>query len=873
MTMNSSTDLIDQLSPTLAIEIAMKEIDQNGHDDERMVLVFNAFDQIIPQLGVFSPLTAKLRNELFDFIYSNQFTVEQCHNKTSKKRKRIACIERLSYKVLCNRLIDQHHEQSNGYENKIADMETNLAGKNRDLNQACEKLEQIDNAKQKLMDELATMRKTLNEKDNEIQNLREECERIRFNSEQEVNKTRLQVKEIVENQAATEALIDELSKYKQGYDEMQEAFTDNVTRAQSAKKRTNQTDNQDETYVDVKNQTMLDIQVALRLEDQMLTLLNMTTEEYDQILDDEHTKLLQTQQFPSESHFIWNNIAAEKLRYAQTIKEIREELDITQRHRRGLEEKLEMIVIKETEELKNRKVTTIFTANEAAQQTGKISNPLQGLEHAFQSAGRKTDLVGYAPQERVLSRFSYMLASSNNGRAWTDFDLASYCDSCADKTYLCPHKFAEAHMIVRVPDGTKYIRISRPTLKYNEALIRSVMIDNQTLFDQMLPPIYQQNTASIMRTNYPGYFNTNQEPQRRAAGSSDTQSDVGPLIHTFDRVWADYKKRTNIERSVPRPFSLERLFTLMTEIIAYECYCDSHLLTVTGNIVDDIYEFFNKRYSTLDEITYYAVHDFFTSLIAYKHEFKILELFTHILIGNIDLACIYYITILCDTLDKIEWNETDDIRVFFNTIYPFLDDEGLDTVVIDFISFTENKINRSLVIEFIITLLLKGKEPLLQEMRYKLSVQLTQNFDMMNELEFHTAIENIAYTADERFVSRFFHRAERHSHWDNLQGFVLMTKLADIAAFYYFTQLIEELKEPLNEKIQKEYNLRKKYDGIDRERRAGKQVLDEHTNLLKYSKLKSLGIILYEPTIEQLPDERKNLNASASFENEDISPS
>jgi hypothetical protein len=43
----------------------MKEIQQNGHDDERMVLVFNAFDQIIPQLGVFSSLTAILRNEFF----------------------------------------------------------------------------------------------------------------------------------------------------------------------------------------------------------------------------------------------------------------------------------------------------------------------------------------------------------------------------------------------------------------------------------------------------------------------------------------------------------------------------------------------------------------------------------------------------------------------------------------------------------------------------------------------------------------------------------------------------------------------------------------------------------------------------------------
>ena len=32
------------------------------------------------------------------------------------------------------------------------------------------------------------------------------------------------------------------------------------------------------------------------------------------------------------------------MRYAQTIKEIREETDITQRHRRGLEEKLVMIL-------------------------------------------------------------------------------------------------------------------------------------------------------------------------------------------------------------------------------------------------------------------------------------------------------------------------------------------------------------------------------------------------------------------------------------------------------------------------------------------------------------------------------------------------
>ena len=63
-------------------------------------------------------------------------------------------------------------------------------------------------------------------------------------------------------------------------------------------------------------------------------------------------------------------------------------------------------------------------------------------------------------------------------------------------------------------------------------------------------------------------------------------------------------------------------------------------------------------------------------------------------------------------------------------------------------------------------------------MQYKLSVQSSQNFDMMNELEFCTAVENIASNTNERLVSRLFRRAEHHSQWSNIQGFVLMTKLA-----------------------------------------------------------------------------------------------
>jgi len=41
----------------------------------------------------------------------------------------------------------------------------------------------------------------------------------------------------------------------------------------------------------------------------------------------------------------------------------------------------------------------------------------------------------------------------------------------------------------------------------------------------------------------------------------------------------------------------------------------------------------------------------------------------------------------------------------------------LDTVVIDYTSFTENKISRFFVLEFIISLILKGREPLYQEVK------------------------------------------------------------------------------------------------------------------------------------------------------------
>ena len=66
-------------------------------------------------------------------------------------------------------MIDRHNEHINNYENKVSDIETNLAEKNRDLNQAFEKVERLNEAKDKLSNELANMKVIVDKKDNEIE--------------------------------------------------------------------------------------------------------------------------------------------------------------------------------------------------------------------------------------------------------------------------------------------------------------------------------------------------------------------------------------------------------------------------------------------------------------------------------------------------------------------------------------------------------------------------------------------------------------------------------------------------------------------------------------------------------------------------------
>jgi hypothetical protein len=142
----------------------------------------------------------------------------------------------------------------------------------------------------------------------------------------------------------------------------------------------------------------------------------------------------------------------------------------------------------------------------------------------------------------------------------------------------------------------------------------------------------------------------------------------------------------------------------------------------------------------------------------------------------------------------------------------FGQDDDLDFMVLDYTSFAENTINKNLVWEFIMNLVLNKKDRLVNEMSFKLSTQTRKHQSMMTENEFNQAINEFFYLFDDK-QTRIFYETSLHDTrtWtqnvDN--NFVSIDKLSHIAAYYYLIQIIQELKFGVDDYIEKARELRK----------------------------------------------------------------
>jgi hypothetical protein len=67
------------------------------------------------------------------------------------------------------------------------------------------------------------------------------------------------------------------------------------------------------------------------------------------------------------------------------------------------------------------------------------------------------------------------------------------------------------------------------------------------------------------------------------------------------------------------------------------------------------------------------VFDFYSSLNFYAPKSMLVEIFCNVLIGNLDKAILNYILYSAEIIDRVEWQESDDVKIFFSIIYPYCD--------------------------------------------------------------------------------------------------------------------------------------------------------------------------------------------------------
>ncbi len=96
--------------------------------------------------------------------------------------------------------------------------------------------------------------------------------------------------------------------------------------------------------------------------------------------------------------------------------------------------------------------------------------------------------------------------------------------------------------------------------------------------------------------------------------------------------------------------------------------------------------------------------------------------------------------------------------------------------------------------DFVLMLIVKRREPLINEVEFRLSTKVTTVY-AMNEAEFSKTMEEFFYINDEKIVKLGYLTALAHCFWDSYDNTVPLNKLAHIGAYFCLMQIVNELQD------------------------------------------------------------------------------
>lgn len=152
--MDSERKALSSRSPATRYEVLLVEDAlKKGLSEERMTTCFHVFDEVIPSLGVYKKVLKMLRDELYDAVYSNEYTTVP----PKKGKNKTSYIQRIPYFVLVNRVFDERDKNADQLQANITALENKLNEKDEQLEDCYQSIEQLKRSLKESSDKIYNM--------------------------------------------------------------------------------------------------------------------------------------------------------------------------------------------------------------------------------------------------------------------------------------------------------------------------------------------------------------------------------------------------------------------------------------------------------------------------------------------------------------------------------------------------------------------------------------------------------------------------------------------------------------------------------------------------------------------------------------------
>ncbi|XP_075468136.1 uncharacterized protein LOC142501730 isoform X3 [Ascaphus truei] len=451
------------------------------------------------------------------------------------------------------------------------------------------------------------------------------------------------------------------------------------------------------------------LQTTVHMYQQLLQVQNRVMDDFDSFLENQiHVstggEISQQQQQQQQQQ---KELEKKKKHFLDCMAEISTELSLLGQQRESLEQQ-------DTGPSKEDPLTSQILSSQNPPLSSQ-NRPLSSTESQEKMTEDESleDFFSLAlyPNETLLNRYAAMIyTTTDNGRIYEEIAGASMCNSCGEKTFLCPHKVGGTQ-VTDLPKHCTHIKICRP---HAHRFTMAAKLAGSRMSD------HAEKTGAGMalsRAVSPGPYipaRAGTALAQQALGDNPSQS--VPSLSSWQGSWAPvdlsrlekhFEKQFKHKREAPRMMSLDLCLSLteqlMTNLLCHRKSKSTQVLSI-----------------------------------------QVVSVLGQVLRGDMDPAILHYVLLQAELLNLLPLTAPSHLHLVIEQNYPFLEETEQDSLVLEFTAYSERCVSSACVMAFILHLILQHNEPFILECEDKLLPYLKTQTDFLTYEELSVALDELA---------------------------------------------------------------------------------------------------------------------------------